>query len=612
MSLGVPFTGPIQTSDGDIGFLSSPSAGQLEIADAIVTATENGSLVVISAGNDRDNLPALEQAAGLPPGSFVDIGPNRPAFLGASSPASANGVIVAVAVDGNNNLASFSNSCLGVASRCLAAPGVNFQGALPGGGIGNVGSGTSYSAPLISGAAAVVQAAFPGTSPQAAGNRLLNTATDLGAAGTDDVFGRGLLNLENALSPQGQLAVATSTSVDGPKLPLSNSKLSLGSALSLDGAGADLLGKVVTLDDDNFPFGVDLGRSAAVQSRTTGLDAFIGSPDRKTAAIATDAGALTLSLAEDRELDDPYRAEFAASEITLKAAAALPRMQMQSELADGVDLFFGFNGSSNTEAGLVQSLPEAGEFFQPAAFLAPFDQLSGEQTGGGSRFDLGENTELTVSAFASTDNDAARQTLMQKIELAHKTVGDIELRLGYGFMQEDGGFLGSEASGAFGADTGGNSQYVDISVLAPLSEHIGLFGAYSQGSTDASGGGNSLLSNYSSISSEAFGAGLVMTDVAQKGDGFSVMVGQPLRVTEGSAEVTVPVGRTEDGAILQEEATLDLSPEGRETAIEAVYKFTLDDDNQSLSAGSFVRLNPNHDPDADPDVGFGVSYKLTF
>jgi len=285
---------------------------------------------------------------------------------------------------------------------------------------------------------------------------------------------------------------------------------------------------------------------------------------------------------------------------------------MQSEVQDGVDVFVGFNGSSNTNAGLVQSLPETGDFFQPTAFLAPFDQLSGEQTGGGTTVDLGDNTDLTISAFTSADDDATRQTTMQKIELAHKTVGDIEFRLGYGFMQEDGGFLGSETKGAFGVESGGNSQFLDLSVLAPVTETVSLFGAYSRGNTDASGGTNSLLSNYSTIQSEAFGAGLVMTDVAEKGDGLSVMVGQPLRVTDGSADLTLATGRDVNGTLDQESATLDLAPDGREIAVEAVYNFALDDEDQALTAGSFVRFNPDHDTEADPDLGIGLTYKLSF
>ncbi|MGI9492980.1 MAG: S8 family peptidase, partial [Geminicoccaceae bacterium] len=598
MSFNKPLTGVLVGSDGSFTLPRAPVASELDVANAIGTATANGSLVVVAAGNSRNDLAGS---------GFVDIGPDLTALLGVNTidisngqftlnrAASADGVIVAIAVDANNQRASFSNSCLGVEDRCLAAPGVNFQGAVPGGGVADIGSGTSYSAPLISGSAAVVQAAF-GVTPQEAGNRLLSTATDLGAPGADADTGVGLLNLENALSPQGQLTLALSTSSDGTKVPLSESTLSLGSSLALDGEGTELLGKAISLDDDNFPFGVDLGRSAAVQSRTTGLDAFIGSSDRRTTSVAAETWGYSLSLAEDQELDDPYRAEFAASDTALKDEADLPRMQMRSELGDGVDLFFGFNGSSNTDAGLVQSLPETGDFFQPTAFLAPFDQLSGEQTGGGTSVELSDDTDLAVSAFASTDEDAGRQTTLQKIELAHKTIGDIQLRLGYGFMQEEGGFLGSEASGAFGAESGGHSQYLDLSVLAPLSDKISLFGAYSRGNTDASGGTNSLLSDYSSIHSEAFGAGLVIADLIEESDGLSLMVGQPLRVTDGSAELSVPTARNQDGTLVQEGATLDLSPDGREIAIETVYNVALDDENQALTAGSFVRFNPDHNP----------------
>ncbi len=609
LSLGAPLTGPLRLNTGEV-VAPAINYASPEIRDALRVAVGNGKLVVVAAGNDFDALPALEDSLGVPRGTIVDIGAIFPAQF-ASDPDLAGGMIAVMAVDQNNQRAFFSNSCLGVQNRCLAAPGVNFQGALPGGGTGGIGNGTSYAAPLVSGAAAVVQAAF-GVSPQEAGNRLLTTATDLGAAGVNSVYGHGLLNLENALTPQGQLTVALGSSTSGPKQALAGSTLSLGNALALNGAGADLLADAVTLDDDNFPFAVDLSRSTAVQSRTTGLNAFIGSNDRKTSLIATENGTLALSLAEDRELDDPYRAEFATNETALKEEADLPTMQMQSELTEDVDLFFGFNSTSDAASGLASSLPEGGDFFQPTAFLAPFDQLAGLQHGGGTTLELGDNTDLTIAAFSSADNDTTRQSVMQKVELKHKTVGDIELRLGYGFMQEDGGFLGSEARGAFGADSGGNSQYLDVSVLAPLSDKVSLFGAYTQGNTEASGGGNSLLSNYSAIRSEAFGAGLVMTDIAEKGDGFTLMIGQPLRVQDGSAEVTVPVGRNQDGTIVKEDATLDLSPAGREIAIETVYNVALDDDNQSLSAGSFVRLNPNHDPNADPDVGVGLSYKLKF
>ncbi|MCG8472444.1 MAG: S8 family serine peptidase [Desulfobacterales bacterium] len=62
--------------------------------------------------------------------------------------------------------------------------------------------GTSYSAPFVAGIAGIVKSKFPELTPADVANILLETAKDVGAPGTDAVFGRGLVDLENALSPQ--------------------------------------------------------------------------------------------------------------------------------------------------------------------------------------------------------------------------------------------------------------------------------------------------------------------------------------------------------------------------------------------------------------------------
>ena len=65
------------------------------------------------------------------------------------------------------------------------------------------GSGTSYAAPRVTAAAALVGHKFPNlTSPQLK-QVLLQTADDLGVAGVDETFGHGKLSIPNALSPQG-------------------------------------------------------------------------------------------------------------------------------------------------------------------------------------------------------------------------------------------------------------------------------------------------------------------------------------------------------------------------------------------------------------------------
>ena len=62
--------------------------------------------------------------------------------------------------------------------------------------------GTSFSAPFVTGIASVVKSKFPTLAPADVANLLLETARDVGAPGMDAIYGRGMVDLANALSPQ--------------------------------------------------------------------------------------------------------------------------------------------------------------------------------------------------------------------------------------------------------------------------------------------------------------------------------------------------------------------------------------------------------------------------
>src|SRR3546814_20546781 len=71
-------------------------------------------------------------------------------------------------------------------------------------------SGTSYSAPVISGAAALLASAFPNLTGAQIVELLLSTADDAGVSGRDAVFGHGILNIARAFQPQGRPSLAGS------------------------------------------------------------------------------------------------------------------------------------------------------------------------------------------------------------------------------------------------------------------------------------------------------------------------------------------------------------------------------------------------------------------
>ncbi|MBI2070862.1 MAG: S8 family peptidase [Elusimicrobia bacterium] len=103
------------------------------------------------------------------------------------------GVFGVGATNRTDSLASFSSIGSGVD---LVAPGVDILGANRNGGFGNNGDdGTSFSAPIVAGAAALIFSVLPAATTTQVFNILTGGADDLGSAGRDDQFGHGRLNL---------------------------------------------------------------------------------------------------------------------------------------------------------------------------------------------------------------------------------------------------------------------------------------------------------------------------------------------------------------------------------------------------------------------------------
>ncbi|MCD9030176.1 S8 family serine peptidase [Luteimonas sp. Y-2-2-4F] len=163
---------------------------------------DHGGLVVFAAGNREpgDSLE-LTDMAGLP----SQLGPNG------STPAAdlARGWLAVVAVDTDTptQLAEYSRTCAYAMNYCLAAPGdvvVTGTDDAPNAPEYWQWSGTSFAAPQVSGAAALVWEAFPYFDNDLVRQTLLGTATDIGAAGVDEVFGYGLLDVGRAVQGPGR------------------------------------------------------------------------------------------------------------------------------------------------------------------------------------------------------------------------------------------------------------------------------------------------------------------------------------------------------------------------------------------------------------------------
>lgn len=123
----------------------------------------------------------------------------------ANDPLLEKGWLTVGALDPNNptQLTSYSQQCGSAMNYCLVAPG-NVVFIDPQAKVGDAsyalyqGGGTSFAAPQVAGAAAVVWSAFPYLNNDQVRQLLLGGAKDLGAPGVDPVFGWGLLDVTKA------------------------------------------------------------------------------------------------------------------------------------------------------------------------------------------------------------------------------------------------------------------------------------------------------------------------------------------------------------------------------------------------------------------------------
>ena len=146
---------------------------------AIRFAIAHGVLVVAAAGNDHSTGNPVEYPAALlqPVGSY-----------------GAPGLGLVVAASDGNGPAVFSGSGSWIS---LAAPGVDVYGALPGGAYGH-GSGTSFAAAEVSGAAALVWAANPRLTAKEVAEILEETASGDGVWTPD--LGYGVVDVQAAVA----------------------------------------------------------------------------------------------------------------------------------------------------------------------------------------------------------------------------------------------------------------------------------------------------------------------------------------------------------------------------------------------------------------------------
>jgi len=592
--------------------------GELDTCGGIIPG---GLCPAPSPGAER---PREEMDAGDP----VDFSaPTLTTALGVHFPELVGHVLTVVAVQQDGHIASFSNRCGIARDFCLAAPGVGIVG--PQMGVGETNSqgatvfptdsyrswqGTSFAAPMVTGALAVMRSFFKNPDGSyALGNtelvtRLLATAdrTNYNADGSGGpdysdsaIYGQGMLDLDAATRPVGRL----STAMHGAGNPAGIGLDTVGAAF---GAGlAQRLGatQVALYDELNAPF-----FSPAAQ--------WLRQPEPRGAARDTgvlragvQSGAAGFAFAARRVLGADLRG-------AARLESAAPRQWLEGAL-----FTFG-SGNSSWWAGWNAAALDGAPGFGPGAnsfgaadalggvHRAPFFSFVGNGPGAGfSRSMGGGRIALRVQRGAPLANGRALDAAWKSgagADLRWRP-GKMPLALHLGVVREQDGFLGARATGEMGRAKS-TTAFAGVGANWRMGNWLGGASAFFGATRPQTAPG--LLRGVSALRSDVFALSATRRGLLQRDDLFTLRLAQPLRVRSGEAHFRFAAGRTRYGEMLYREHRIALRPQGRAIEVSAAWQGQLR--GGQLRLGLRATRHPGHNAAAGFAGGGWLSFRRQF
>lgn len=570
-------------------------AANAVLRNAVARAANAGVVVVISAGNEGKSTEA-------------GVDPNNPDPLAASILQAAPGnVIIVGSVDENGTLSDFSNRPGTLASSVLMAQGqgiccvydgsqirttTNAQGTFV-----TVVNGTSFAAPQVSGAVALLAQAFPNLTGTQIVSLLLRTARDAGAAGTDSFYGRGILDIANAFSPQGATALAgTATQVSLSSLAGTTST-AMGDAITGSSVGT------VMLDSYQRAYRLDL----AAGLRSVGLRPVLHDTlSTGLRPLAIDAGPVALAFTVDRR--------FGAVPMRLapeqQAQARVLASSIVTRLDRSLDVAMGWKVSAESLTARLQQRREP-QFLVAGMASGVFTR---PETGMAARYRLGR-LGLTVSAERSMlvrpdPLRERREDRMTQIGFALDggQGGAFDWRLGLGLMREERTVLGARFVDVLGGG-GATTATVSPGLGWRFGKGWALGATGSLGFTQIDAG--AVATSGSRLVSSSWSVDLSREGVVADGDRLAFRLSQPLRVERGGLDLNLPVAwdyATQTATFAR--VPLSLAPKGRELDAELAWATALWGGDASASV--FFRKEPGHFAGAADDGGVAVRWLRGF
>ena len=449
-------------------------------------------------------------------------------------------------------------------------------------------SGTSFVAPQISGAIAVLAEAFPNHTPAELTDRLLasadNTFFSHDAAvtfgngvshGYDDEFGHGILDIYAALNPittsaYTRIYTGKSTEV-GEEYQLGNSKLLTSNSLG-DSLQRGLIGEVgYTYDDLGGGFKYDMSYHVdLVPSKEPLIN------------LSSELTSLSNPLIFSQNLSSPHKID---TSITV-GTSSLP-----------VQSFF----NSNIDSSINQS-----------DYQIPYLGFGEGGIGVGATYQL-PNSRLLLGATAPVKVDTgqtigSRKTIVSSLEYGDPSVQSVTLMAG--LSEDKDNLLGSTGANAFSlSGAKSTTTFTALKGQKQFLDNFSLIGMATLANTNMSSPNNSFVDSANDVKSSSVALMANMRNLTDD-DQLSLFVNQPNRVDDGSMVIKISSLADTNRNISQTIKHINLESSSRQLNYGLSYRKDLNED-LAFSVKHMMTNNLNHRQDSNTlhSSYIGMNYK---
>jgi len=493
---------------------------------------------------------------------------------------------------GNETYTRKSAPCGSTGKYCLGADGYQIVGAAYDRSATNLYwqgvSGTSFVAPQISGAVALLAEAFPNHNPEQLTDRLLasadNTFFSHDAAvtfgngvshGYDDEFGHGILDIYAALNPITSSAytrIYTGDSSDGSEsYQLGNSKLLTSNSLG-DSLQKGLIGEVgYTYDDLGGGFEYDMSYHVNLMSNNKPK----------------------FNLSEElKSLTNPI-------DNSLKTKDSL-------NLNQGISI--------GLSAIPIQSFFDSNSYSSPnlQSYHTPYLDSNEGGLGIGGTFNI-SNARLLVGAtmpieFNNGQKIGSKKSLVSSLEYGNPQSQSVTLMTG--LSQENDSLLGSIGSNAFSLDGAkSTTTFTALKAQKHLLDNFSLTGIVTHANTNMTSPSNSLVDSARDVKSSSIALVADMRNLSND-DQLSIFVNQPNRVDSGSIAIKTASLADSNRNINQTIKNIDLDSSSRQLNFGLSYRKDLNE-NLAFSVKHIITNNLNHSDNSNRlhSSYIGMDYK---